>query len=859
MEIFTVTMQDIEKALNPKPSVDLSTLLPEEYHEFLHLFSRETADQLLPHRPCDHTIPLIEGKQPPFGPLYGMSLDELKVLRKYLDDNLAKGFIRPSSSPAAAPILFVRKPGGGLRLCVDDRGLNAITIKNRYPLPLVKETLNLMCGAVIFTKLDVVAAFHNLRMKLGEEYKTAFRLRLGLYEFLVMPFGLANAPSSFQAFINEMLREFLDKFCTAYMDDILIFSRSRGKHRRHVKAVLQALSEAGLHLDIEKCEFNVTEVVYLGIIVITDSIRMDLKKIQAILDWEDPLCTRDVQSFIGFANFYRRFIKDFSKVAAPMIALTRKDKSFFWSTACKDAFRKLRDLFTTAPILMHFNHEKEVIVETDASDHVSAGILSQYDDDGVLRPVAFFSKKHSPQEVNYEIYDKELLAIIRAFEEWRSELEKAAFPIQVITDHKNLEYFMTTKQLSRCQARWSEYFTRFNFRIVYRPGRLHGKPDALTRRLGDLPKEGDKRITQQNQVVLKPQNVELLAKPEGGQPIQSCNNIYTAVNSSNLGILANQDHDQAVESESGEAVGPRENEESNTENDGDDQNDDKLTEDLFVRGYQQDPFPEKILDMLRKGTRRSREISLADCSDVEGRLLYRGRIYVPDLHQLRLRLTRQYHDTPVAGHRGQAKTYELLSREYYWPQMIKFVERYIRNCHTCGRGRSWRHKKQGLLRPPPVPERRWRHITMDFVTGLPLVNGFDAVLNVVDRLSKLRHIIPCSTTITSKDLAKLFIDHVWKHHGLPESCISDRGSLFVSDWWRHLCRRLKVTCKLSTAYHPETDGQTEIANAYMEQYLRMFISYYQDNWPDWVALAEFVSNDIISTSITVTPFFANSG
>ena len=208
-----------------------------------------------------------------------MSLNKLKVLRKYFDNNLAKGFIRLSSFPAAVPIFFVRKLGKGFRLYVNYRSLNAITIKNRYPLSLVKETLNLICGAVIFIKLDVVVAFYNLRMKLSKEYKIAFRLRLGLYEFLVMLFGLANAPSSFQAFINEVLREFLDKFCTAYMDDILIFSRSRGKHRRHVKAVLQALSEAGLHLDIEKCEFNVTKIAYLKIIMITDGIRMDLKKI----------------------------------------------------------------------------------------------------------------------------------------------------------------------------------------------------------------------------------------------------------------------------------------------------------------------------------------------------------------------------------------------------------------------------------------------------------------------------------------------------------------------------------------------------------------------------------------------------
>jgi hypothetical protein len=279
IEMFTVIMQDIEKAFNPKHIVDPFTLLPKEYHEFLHLFLRKTADQFFPHRPCDHIIPLIESKQSPFRPLYGMSLDKPKILRKYLDNNLAKGFIRPSSSPAAAPILFIRKPGKDFRLCVNYRDFNVITIKNRYPLPLVKETLNLMCGTVIFTKFNVVAAFHNLRMKLGEEYKTAFRLKLDFYEFLVMPFGLANAPSSFQAFINKMLREFLDKFCTAYMDDIFIFSRSRGKHRRHVKAILLALSKARLHLDIEKCEFNVTEVAYLGIIITTDSIRIDLKKI----------------------------------------------------------------------------------------------------------------------------------------------------------------------------------------------------------------------------------------------------------------------------------------------------------------------------------------------------------------------------------------------------------------------------------------------------------------------------------------------------------------------------------------------------------------------------------------------------
>ena len=256
--LFTVTIRDIEKALANKPAVDPATILPPEYHEFLDVFSREASDTLPEHRPYDHKIQLESGKTPGFGPLYGMSQDELRVLKKYLEDNLTKGFIRASSSPAASPVLFVRKPGGGLRFCVDYRGLNAITVKNRYPLPLIRETLDRLAKVKFFIKLDIIAAFNKLRMAAGEEWKTAFRTRYGLYEYLVLPFGLSNAPSSFQHYINDSLREFLDVFCTAYIDDILIYSNSRKEHTQHVRKVLERLRSAGLQVDIEKCEFSVT-------------------------------------------------------------------------------------------------------------------------------------------------------------------------------------------------------------------------------------------------------------------------------------------------------------------------------------------------------------------------------------------------------------------------------------------------------------------------------------------------------------------------------------------------------------------------------------------------------------------------
>ena len=281
-ELFAISIKDIEKALAPKVHTDPATKVPLAHQHKLHVFSRREADKLPEHRPYDHRIVLEPGKQPPFGPLYGMSQNELKVLKRYLDEHLAKGFIRASSSPVAAPVIFVRKPGGGLRFCVDYRALNAVSVKNRYPIPLIQETLNRLSKAKFYTKLDIIAAFNKLRIAKGDEWLTAFRTRYGLFEYLVMPFGLANAPSTFQHYVNDVLRPYLDVFCTAYIDDILIYSDNLEEHKKHVNLVLDALDQANLQLDVDKCEFYKTEVLYLGLLISTDRIRMDPKKIEAI-------------------------------------------------------------------------------------------------------------------------------------------------------------------------------------------------------------------------------------------------------------------------------------------------------------------------------------------------------------------------------------------------------------------------------------------------------------------------------------------------------------------------------------------------------------------------------------------------
>jgi len=424
-EIFSASLADIDKALARKKYVDPASKLPKVLLKHLELFNEVAADKLPPHRDgVDHKVNLLKDEKGhelavPWGPLYNMSREELLVLRKTLSDYLSKGFIRASSSPAGAPVLFARKPGGGLRFCVDYRALNARSQHDRYPLPLIHETLRMMSKAKWFTKIDIIAAFHNIRIAEGDEWKTAFRTRYGLYEWLVTPFGLTGAPATWQRWINRILQDILDIYCTAYLDDILIYSDgSLEDHYEKVSEVMARLQRAGLQADINKCEFAVTEVKYLGFIIKAgEGVHVDPEKVAAIRQWEAPTTIRGVRQFVGFANFYREFIKDFSIVAQPLTALTKKGAIFQWTPSEAAAFERLKELFISAPVLLQWDPERDTVVEADASGWAVGGCLSQYDEEGRLRPVAYFSQRMSPAECNYQIHDKELLAIIKALKQ----------------------------------------------------------------------------------------------------------------------------------------------------------------------------------------------------------------------------------------------------------------------------------------------------------------------------------------------------------------------------------------------------------------------------------------------------------
>ncbi len=410
------------------------------------------------------------------GLLYPLSIPEQKAMEEDIHEALQQHFIRPSTSPAASSFFFVAKKDGVLRPCIDYRHLNSQTVKYRYPLPLVPTALEQLRGASIFSKINLRSAYNLVRIRQGDEWKTAFITPSGHYEYRVMPYGLSNSPSFFQGYMNEVFPEFLHQFVIVYIDDILIYYRNLAEHLLHVKKVLEKIHQHHLYLKLEKCEFHTTSVHFLGYVIDQHGIQMDQRKVEAIRDWPQPATVKELQRFLGFGNFYRRFIHNYSLFSSPFTSLLKgRPKSLSWSSSALEAFQRLQEAFQTAPILVHPNPDLPFVVEVDTFSTGVGAVLSQRQGDPTrLHPCAFYSKKLSPAKQNYDIGNRELLAIKLALEEWRHWLEGANHRFEVITDHRNLEYLRNAKRLNPRQAWWALFFTRFDFTVSYRP-RIAGR------------------------------------------------------------------------------------------------------------------------------------------------------------------------------------------------------------------------------------------------------------------------------------------------------------------------------------------------------------------------------------------------
>ena len=353
-------------------------------------------------------------------------------MNDYISASLKAGLIRPSSLPAGAGFFFVGKKGGSLRPCIDYSPLNDITVKNRYPLPLMTSIFDQLQQAKVFTKLDLRNAYHLVRIREGDEWKTGFNTPSGHYEYCLMPFGLTNAPAVFQAMITNVLRDFLDQFVYVYLDDILIYSPDLATHKNHVTQVLKRLLENQLDVKAEKSVFHADTVSFLGFIVAPGRVQMDPAKVSAVAEWPTPDSRKKVQQFLGFANFYRRFVRGFSAIAAPLHVLTSTQVPFRWSPEADKAFQELKHRFTTAPILTLPDPRRQFVVEVNASNEGVGAVLSQRSEkDGKMHPCAFLSRWLSQAERNYDVGNRELLAVKLALEEWRHWLEGTEQPFIV--------------------------------------------------------------------------------------------------------------------------------------------------------------------------------------------------------------------------------------------------------------------------------------------------------------------------------------------------------------------------------------------------------------------------------------------
>lgn len=634
--------------------------------EFSSVFT-EPAD-LPPPRQYDHAIPLKVDATPFNSRPYRHSPTHKAEIERQVAEMLAAGIITPSMSPFASPVLLVQKKDRSWRFCVDYRRLNELTVKNVFPMPVIDELLDELAGAKVFSKLDLRAGYHQIRMLPSDEHKTAFKTHQGHYQFRVMPFGLCNAPATFQCVMNTVLRPCLRRSVLVFMDDILVYSPSLSAHLDHLKEVLCLLRDEQLFVKHSKCSFACDSLEYLGHIISGEGVATDPRKTQATLDWPQPSTVTELRGFLGLTGYYRKFVRNYGIIARPLTnLLKKKKKGFVWTDKATEAFVALKQAMTSTLVLQLPDFQKQFTVETDACDTGIGAVLMQDH-----HPLAFLSKPLSTQHQQLSIYEKEFLALIMAVERWCPYLQRGEFVVK--TDHHSLSFLERQELQSPLQRKTMARLMGLQFKIVYRQGAENHAADALSR-IGHM-----------------------LA-------IQTC----TAVQQAWL---------QEV-----------------------------------VNSYVTDPMAQERLAQLALASPDEHGYELS-----HGIIRFHGRIWLGANAALQTKLIVGLHSSTVGGHSGIQATYQRVKRLFAWPGLKTAVEDFVRQCDTCQHAKHSNTHPAGLLQPLPVPAGAWRDITMDFIDGLPLSDGFDVILIVVDRFTKYAHFVPLRHPYSAPKVARVFVD-----------------------------------------------------------------------------------------------------
>ena len=515
-EAFCVRLEEVSE---PVEAPDVASVAPVSAAEaqlrsdFHDVFRDRLPHGLPPKRTVDHAIHTAPDALPAYKQPYRVSYAESVELKKQLTQLVDSGAVRPSNSPHGAPVLFVKKKSGELRLCMDYRALNGQTTRDRYPLPLMDDLFDRLHGARHFSKIDLTSGHHNIRIKEGHQFKTAFNTRHGSCEWNVLPFGLCNAPGTFQRLMNDVFKPELDVYVVIYLDDLLIFSKSADDHSRHVRTVLERLRLHKLYANPAKCSFFRASVEYLGHVVSADGVQPDPEKLACIRDWPPPRTVRQVRSFMGLASCYRKHVPQFATLATPLTDLERATTRFVWGPVQQTAFDTLKTELCSARVLQPPQGDKPFVVDVDASESGVGAVLTQEDAHGTMRPVMFLSRRLTPAEEKYPTHEREMLAIVYAMKKWRPCLDTNE-PFTVHTDHNPLKYLHTQRTLSKRQHRWLETVTSFNFTPTYKPGRLMVVPDALSRVLAGVGDDVGTAVTRHASSPALLKLVETLSQPD---------------------------------------------------------------------------------------------------------------------------------------------------------------------------------------------------------------------------------------------------------------------------------------------------------------------------------------------------------
>ena len=725
---------------------------------------------------------------------YRASPPKLQAMKELIDVMLEQDIIEPSSSAWAAPVVMIPKKTGGMRFCVDYRKLNAVSHTDAYPLPTVQEILESLAGAAVFTTLDLNSGYWQVQMDQASQDKTAFVCKHGLFQFKVMPFGLKNAPATFQRLMERILVELCGRICFVYLDDIIIHSASLTQHFEDIQAVLDALRSANLTVNMKKSHFFCSSLKFLGHVVSSAGVEVDPEKTQAIRDFPVPRNLKEVQRFLGMAGWYHRYVPNFSALAEPLNALKRKGVQFSWSPECQRSFEALKYCLISSPILGHPDFTLPFVVYTDASDVGLGAVLAQKTGLGTEEVLAFASRSLNSAERNYSTTEQECLAVVWSLEKWRHYLEGRAFT--VVTDHSSLVWVFKTPKPSSRLIRWALRLQEFTFTVEYRKGKYNTVPDALSRAPVDLP---DMSL---------PLGATIMAVSPQRDPGRT-------LTVSDEEIWRAQQADPEVQ---------------------------KLYETITDTGEVEVNATTKFTILEDKVYR---VVQLAH------KTLY--QVYVP--LGLRSQLLETFHEDPLAGHMGRFKTYKRLQALAYWPKLSLDVKQHVRCCQVCQRNKPESRKPAGLLQQTIV-HRPWEMLGVDLMGPFPRsTKGHVYLLVFVDYYSRWVELFALRQA-TAETVSKVLTEEILTRWGVPDYILSDQGSQFVSSVFEATCQQWNVAQKRTTAYHPQTN-MTERINRNLKAMIASYVGDHHKHWDQHLPEFRFALNSAVHESTGVTPAEVN--